>query len=100
MVILTNPAQGARTFHDSIMVRGYLCESHPVIQIKNQTTSKTMFAATDKVCDRSGCTYHFAVPVKGLAMGANRITATVLGQTPPLEVTTEITRTALAELEY
>ncbi len=99
-LVLTNPQSGARTLHDSITVRGYLCESPPVILVKNMTTSKTLMSATDKICSRAGCTYHFAVPVRGLAMGANKITATVPGENPPMEASTEITRTALAGLYF
>lgn len=98
VVIFTNPLSGAKTLHDSITVRGYLCAKHPVVYVKNLTTKKSQVVATDQVCGRSGCTYHFSVPMRGLAMGANKIRVEVAGQNPPLVATTIVTRTALAGL--
>lgn len=98
IVVFTNPLHGAKTFHDGITVRGYLCARHPVVFVKNLTTKKTQVVATDQICTRGGCTYHFAVPMRGLAMGTNKIRVEIPGQTPPLTATTEVMRTALAGL--
>jgi hypothetical protein len=79
----------------SIMIRGYLCSNYPLITIRNRTTSLEVITETSEVCDGSECTYHFAAPVRELALGENRITAEIPGDEI---VEIEVIRTALAGL--
>lgn len=101
-LVVTAPRSGTKTMHPSITVRGYLCQNHPLIRIRNQTTDVETLTETSEVCDkgRQDCTYHFAAPVRGLEMGQNRITAEVLGEGSGegILVEIEIIRTALAGL--
>jgi len=81
---------------DAITIRGFLCENFPLIEIRNETTDRGTTSMTTEVCDRHECTYQFAVPVRSLALGSNKIRALIPGEDPPIEVKVEITRTAFA----
>ncbi len=94
-LIVTAPRDGARTMNPSITIRGYLCNNYPLITIRNRTTSLEVITETSKICDGSECTYHFAAPVRELALGENKITAEIPGN---VVVEIEVIRTALAGL--
>jgi hypothetical protein len=89
---VTAPRDGARTLSPSITIRGYVCEDYPLITIRNKTTSLEVITETKEVCEGSECVYHFAAPVRELALGENRITAETGDETVEIEVI----RTALA----
>jgi hypothetical protein len=93
-MFVTAPQSGAKTMQPSITVRGYLCHNRPLIMIRNETTATETITETNEVCDSSQCTYHFAAPVRGLALGENRITAEIPGDGTLVEL--EVIRTALA----
>jgi hypothetical protein len=95
-LIVTAPKSGAKTLNPSITVRGYLCHNHPLIMIRNETTSLEVITETSEVCDGSRCAYHFAAPVRGLEFGENRITAEIPGEEGRVEI--DVIRTALAGL--
>jgi hypothetical protein len=92
-LIVTAPRDGARTMNPSITIRGYVCDNYPLITIRNRTTSLEVITETREICEGSECTYHFAAPVRELALGENRITAEVPGSDA---VEIEVVRTALA----
>lgn len=98
VIVLTSPRAGLKTLHDAVTVRGFLCERHPYVLVRNETTNKSAFAQTDEDCRGNSCTYRFAVPMRGLAPGSNQIKATIPGEDPPIEVEVEVIRTALALL--
>jgi hypothetical protein len=92
-LIVTAPRDGARTMNPSITIRGYVCDNYPLITIRNRTTSLEVITETSEVCEGKVCTYHFAAPVRELALGENLITAEVSGDEI---VEIEVIRTALA----
>ena len=96
-IIVTNPRAGAHIFNDGITIRGFLCVNYPLIEVRNETTDRTATSLTTEICDNHQCTYHFAVPMRSLALGINQIRATVPGEDPPIEAEVEIMRTAFAE---
>lgn len=98
VIVLVSPRAGMKTLHDAVTVRGFLCESHPYVLVRNETTNKSAFAQTDQECHGNSCTYRFAVPMRGLAPGSNQIKAIIPGEDPPIEVEVEVIRTALALL--
>lgn len=91
-IIVTSPRAGTRTYYDGITVRGFLCENFPLIEVRNETTHKTSTILTTEICDKRVCTYHFAAPMRSLALGANHIKAKIPGE--DIEVEVEVLRTA------
>ena len=95
-MVITAPRSGIRTYRDSIAIRGFFCEKIHYVVVKNDTTERSTLTDTDEVCDGEDCIYTFSTLVNGLAMGSNRLTATVPGHDPPIEIHIEVIRTALA----
>lgn len=95
-LVVTSPKNGAKTLYPSVTVRGFLCQNAPLILIRNITTNAELLTETTRVCDREECAYHFAVSVRGLEPGQNRITAEIPGEDIIVEI--DVVRTALAEM--
>lgn len=95
-LIVTAPKNGARTLQTAITIRGYLCRNYPIIRIRNVTTHSETLTETREICSGNECAYYFAVPVRDLEPGQNRITAEIPGEDVIVEI--EVIRTALAGL--
>ena len=91
-LVLTSPRAGARTLNDGVTVRGYLCDNFALIEVRNETTHKASTVVTTEVCSKRQCTYHFAAPMRSLALGTNHIKAMIPGE--DIEVEVEIVRSA------
>lgn len=95
-LVLTSPHTGAHTFNESIAVRGFLCQDHHFVVVRNRTTETSVLTNTDESCEGGVCIYTFAALVDDLALGVNDLQAVVPGLDPPMEVTVQVVRTALA----
>lgn len=98
-ILILTPPSGTTTIRDSVTIRGFLCENHALVLIRNETTDHSTLTVTDEECDDGSCIYRFVARVRGLAPGINDITASVPDEDPPIETGVEIIRTALAWLE-
>jgi hypothetical protein len=65
-----------------------------LITIRNETTHSETITDTSEICEGTECEYHFSAPVRGLAYGANHITALVNGEETSVKI--DVIRTALA----
>lgn len=95
-MVVTAPRDGTKTLQPGITIRGYVCHNSPLVTIRNETTSSETITETSEVCDALECTYHFAVPVRGLAFGENHITASPNGEATQISI--DVIRTALVGL--
>ncbi len=97
-LVVTAPRSGAHTFHDSIAVRGFICQNYPFVLVKNETTNRSFLTDTIPSCSTNGCVYSFTTFVRDLAVGTNEISAGIPSDDGPAAVRLEIVRTALAFL--
>jgi hypothetical protein len=100
-LFITSPREGDYTLNSGVSVRGYLCSNYQFVLIKNRTTESATLTDTMETCDQDGCVYTFSAFVRGLALGANELTASIPGQEDEnsIEASVEVIRTALAMLE-
>lgn len=81
-IIITAPAPGFKTIHNSIMIRGYVCFVSPYVEISNTTTNSWTLVSTDDDCDSERCISKFSTFTDGLVLGVNDFIATVPGSDP------------------
>lgn len=94
-LIVTSPRQGARTNNTTVAFRGFTCRNAHIILVHNETTDDSFIADTDELCDGKDCVYRFATFIHNLAIGVNKIRATIPGQDPKEVIPIQIVRTAL-----